>query len=64
MTLNFDTLIKFAIRGRAAQTAVDTLLKAARKCPYCGNPFLPQSWNQKFCCYEHRYLRRKELQGN
>jgi hypothetical protein len=59
--LNVDMLKEFAQRGQAAQLAVNTLMKAARKCPFCGNVFLPNSWNQKFCSYEHRHLRREEL---
>jgi ribosomal protein S27AE len=61
MTLNIDLLQKFAQRGQAAQEAVDTLIRSARECPYCGNVFLPNSWNQKFCSYAHRHLRREEL---
>jgi hypothetical protein len=52
--MNIETLRKFGERGPAAQKAVDELIKRLRKCPYCGNAFLPQTHNHKYCSYECR----------
>jgi len=60
MELNTQSLREFARRGVAAQTAVNALLSAARKCPNCGNVFLPQTHNHKFCSYDCRWQNREK----
>jgi hypothetical protein len=60
--MTFDQLREFANKGAAAQAAVDSLMERMRKCPYCGNPFLPQTHNHKFCSYTCRWNNAAEIQ--
>jgi len=59
--LNLDALMAFAKKGGAARVAVNTLLESAKKCQHCGQIFLPQVHNHKFCSYACRNARREEL---
>jgi len=61
MELNLKSLREFARRGHAAQTAVNALIAAARKCPNCGGAFLPQTHNHKYCSYKCRHQRAAEF---
>lgn len=56
---DYGSVVETISHGNTANTDTDTANTANRKnetciCRYCKQPFTPKTWNQVFCCPEHK----------